>query len=210
MPLHGLNVAQAVRAGHRRSADPAGHRSAAPAGHRNRAGRAVHHRVTSADPADPADRAVRPRATSADPADPAVPAAPGDFRGPGGGPGGPPPGDFRGPDNHDWRPPWNPGDNDWRGRFHGAPWGDGSAAVGLGRAAAAAVGWTVAGGVGTASAANQLLRLQRATGVGSRLQPVGLLVLRDLDSAPDLTCIRRDGRLGMPGAVVRTQFTCSE
>ena len=54
---------------------------------------------------------------------------PGDFRGPGG-PGGPPadfrgPGDFRGPDNHDWRPPWNPQDNDWRGRFHGAPWGDG-------------------------------------------------------------------------------------
>jgi len=48
---------------------------------------------------------------------------PGDFRGPGG-PGGPPPDDFRrGPDNHDWRPPWNPGDNDWRGRFHGAPWG---------------------------------------------------------------------------------------
>jgi hypothetical protein len=51
---------------------------------------------------------------------------PGDFRGPGGpgGQGGPPPGDFRrGPDNH-WRPPWNPGDNDWRGRFHGAPWGN--------------------------------------------------------------------------------------
>ena len=64
-----------------------------------------------------------------------------DFRGPGGpggppqgGPGGPPPGDFRGPggpaesrgpDNHDWRPPWNPGDNDWRGRFHEAPWGGG-------------------------------------------------------------------------------------
>jgi len=46
----------------------------------------------------------------------------GDFRGPGG-PGGPP-GDFRGPDNHDWRPPWNPGDNDWRGRFQGAPWGN--------------------------------------------------------------------------------------
>ena len=70
--LHRLNAAQAVRAGHRRSADPAGHRSAAPAGHRNRAGRAVLHRVTSADPADPADRAVRPRVTSADPADPAV------------------------------------------------------------------------------------------------------------------------------------------
>jgi hypothetical protein len=65
----------------------------------------------------------------------------GDFRGPGslppgdfhdrGGPGSPPPGDFHNPggpdfhtpDNHDWRPPWNPGDNDWRGRFHGAPWG---------------------------------------------------------------------------------------
>ena len=29
------------------------------------------------------------------------------------------------PDNHDWRPPWNPQDNDWRGRFRGAPWGDG-------------------------------------------------------------------------------------
>ena len=72
--LHRLNAAQAVRAGHRRSADPAGHRSAAPAGHRNRAGRAVLHRVTSADPADPADRAVRPRVTSADPADPADPA----------------------------------------------------------------------------------------------------------------------------------------
>ena len=58
---------------------------------------------------------------------------PGDFhdRGGPGGPSGPPPGDFhhpdgpdfRGPDNHDWRPPWNPGDNDWRGRFHNAPWG---------------------------------------------------------------------------------------
>ena len=56
---------------------------------------------------------------------------PGDFRGPG---GGGPPGDFRGPgggqsfrtpDDHDWRPPWNPGDRDWRGRFNGAPWGAG-------------------------------------------------------------------------------------
>lgn len=49
-----------------------------------------------------------------------------------GGPGGPPgdrgpggpPGD-RGPGDHDRRPPGNAGDNDWRGRFHGAPWGDG-------------------------------------------------------------------------------------
>jgi hypothetical protein len=46
----------------------------------------------------------------------------GDFRGPGA-PGGPPPGYFRGPDNHDWRPLWNSEDHDWRGRFHGAPWG---------------------------------------------------------------------------------------
>src|SRR6476646_7529265 len=44
----------------------------------------------------------------------------GDFRGPGG-PGGAPPGYFQRPDNHDGRPPWNPGANDWRGRFHGAP-----------------------------------------------------------------------------------------
>ena len=81
--LHRLNAAQAVRAGHRRSADPAGHRSAAPADHHNRADLAVLHRVTSADPADPAvrprvtyadlaDPAVRPRVTSADLADPAV------------------------------------------------------------------------------------------------------------------------------------------
>ena len=62
--LHRLNAAQAVRAGHRRSADPAGHRSAAPADHHNRADLAVLHRVTSADPADPA---VHPRVTSADP-----------------------------------------------------------------------------------------------------------------------------------------------
>jgi hypothetical protein len=51
---------------------------------------------------------------------------PGDFRGDP--PGGPPP-DFRGPgggpDGHNWRPPWNQQDNDWRGRFRDAPWGDG-------------------------------------------------------------------------------------
>ena len=52
-----------------------------------------------------------------------------DFRGPDfRGPGGPP--DFDG--GHDWRPPWNPGDNDWRGRFRGAPWGDGPAPWGWG------------------------------------------------------------------------------
>ena len=86
--------------------------------------------TTGLTSADPADRAVR-HPTSEDPAVLADPTSgdradpvPRDFRGPGG-PGGPPPGDFRrGPDNHDWRPPWNPGDNDWRGRFHGAPWGN--------------------------------------------------------------------------------------
>ena len=41
--------------------------------------------------------------------------------------------------------------------------------------------------VGPASTADQLLRLQRATGVGRRLQPVGFLFLRDLDSASGLT-----------------------
>lgn len=53
--------------------------------------------------------------------------------GPGpGGPGNPGPGypggtsDFgQGGPGNDWRPPWNPQDNDWRGRFHGAPWGEG-------------------------------------------------------------------------------------
>ena len=91
--------------------------------------------------ADPAVTAVR--ADLRRRADPAVRRSGGlrpvDFRGPGG-PGGPPgdfrgpggPGDFRGPDAHDWRPPWNPGDNDWRGRFHGAPWGDGPAPWGWG------------------------------------------------------------------------------
>jgi hypothetical protein len=52
---------------------------------------------------------------------------PGD-QGPGGPPGdrgpGGPPGDFNRPGGHDWRPPWNPQDNDWRGRFRDAPWGN--------------------------------------------------------------------------------------
>ena len=66
-------------------------------------------------------------------------------------------------------------------------------AMGLGRTASAAVGWTAAGGVGSAATAHQLLGLQRATDMGSRLQPMGLLFLRDLDSAPDLTS-HQDGR----------------
>ena len=67
------------------------------------------------------------------------------------------------------------------------PMGRRTAAVGLGRTAAAGVGRTVARGVGTPAAADQLLRLQRAARVGPRIQPVGLLFLRDLDSAPGLT-----------------------
>ena len=67
------------------------------------------------------------------------------------------------------------------------PLGQRAAAVGLGRAAAADMGRTVAAGMGPAAAADQLLRLQRATGVGPRLQPVGFLFLRDLDSATGLT-----------------------
>jgi hypothetical protein len=37
--------------------------------------------------------------------------------------------------------------------------------------------------MGTSSTADQLLGLPAATNLGSRLQPVGLLFLRDLDSA---------------------------
>jgi hypothetical protein len=61
------------------------------------------------------------------------------------------------------------------------------AAVGLGPTAATGLGRTAPRGVGTATGAHQLLRFQRAAGVGSGLQPVGFLFLRDLDSAPDLT-----------------------
>ncbi len=54
------------------------------------------------------------------------PGGPGGFVPGGPGPGGPGgPGEFgNGGPGNDWRPPWNPQDNDWRGRFHGAPWGD--------------------------------------------------------------------------------------
>ena len=86
----------------------------------------------SADPVDPVVLAIHP--TSADLGGPGGP--PGDFRGPVdaavnptsadlGWARRPTPGDFNRPGSHDWRPPWNPQDNDWRGRFHGAPWGDG-------------------------------------------------------------------------------------
>src|SRR3954466_2825302 len=68
----------------------------------------------------------------------------------------------------------------------------------MGRATGAALGRPVARGVGTTSAANQLLGLPGAAGVGSRVQPMGLLVLRYLDSAPDLTR-QQDGRLRIVG-----------
>ncbi len=74
--------------------------------------------------------------------------------------------------------------------------------VGLGCAACPGLGRTLATRVGTTASADQLLRLQRATGVGPRLQPVGLLVLRNLDSAPVLTCNRKDGRLVSRGTAV--------
>ena len=75
--------------------------------------------------------ATRRAATGRAPTRRAPTRRPPDFRRPGGPGGPPPPGgwggpggpDIRTPDNHDWRPPWNPGDNDWRGRFQGAPWG---------------------------------------------------------------------------------------
>ncbi len=59
-------------------------------------------------------------------------------------------------------------------------------ALGLGWTAAAAMGRTAASGVGSASTAVNYWGFQRATDVGSGLQPVGLLLLRDLDSASDL------------------------
>jgi len=58
--------------------------------------------------------------------------------------------------------------------------------MGPGPATEAAVGRTVAPGVGTASPANRLLRLRWAAGVGPAPQAMGLLVLRDLDSSPEL------------------------
>ena len=48
----------------------------------------------------------------------------------------------------------------WRGRFHGAPWGDGLPPWGWPDTAAARVERTVATRVGTAATAHQLLRLR--------------------------------------------------
>jgi hypothetical protein len=70
------------------------------------------------------------------------------------------------------------------------PWrpvGRRPAAVGLGRAAPSRVERGPAAAVGSSATANQLLRLLTATDLGSRPQPMGLLVLRSLDSAARLT-----------------------
>jgi hypothetical protein len=61
------------------------------------------------------------------------------------------------------------------------PLGRRTSAVGVGTAAATGMGWTAPAGVGAGAAAIQLLGVQRPTGVGPGFQPVGLLVLRDLD-----------------------------
>ncbi len=144
---------------------------------------AAHHPVTAAALLPAIGAAHRPGGFPGGP--PGGP--PADFRGPGGGPGGPPPGDFNRPGGHDWRPPLSPQDNDWRGRFHGAPWGDGLPPWGWGAPPPPIWDGPLPADVGAAATADQLLRLQRATGVGRRLQPVGFLFLRDLDSATGLT-----------------------
>ncbi len=127
--------------------------------------------------------------------------------GPGGGPpgdrGGPPPGDRGGPPPGDRGPGGGPGDRD--------PVAVPATMIGarpaILRTTTGAVGSTMLRGatacrrgagvdhrrcedrstaascLGPASTPGQLLGLRRATGVGSGLQPVGLLLLRDLDSA---------------------------
>jgi hypothetical protein len=83
------------------------------------------------------------------------------------------------------------------------PWrpvGRRPAAVGLGRAAPSRVGRGPAATVGSSATVDQLLRLHTATDLGSRPQPMGLLVLRGLDSAARLTN-KADSRIRSgPGA----------
>ena len=62
---------------------------------------------------------------------PGGPGGPGGFVPGGPGPGGPGPGGPSGPGGPDGFRPGGSG-NDWRGRFHGAPWGDGLPPWGLG------------------------------------------------------------------------------
>src|SRR5712675_312965 len=63
------------------------------------------------------------------------------------------------------------------------PVGRGSPAVGLGCPAPAGMGWTTPAGVGAAATAIRLLGIHGDAGLGSRLQPVGVLALRGLDPA---------------------------
>ena len=55
--------------------------------------------------------------------------------------------------------------------------------MGLGCPAPAGMGWTTPAGVGAAATAIQLLGIHGDAGLGSRLQPVGVLALRCVDPA---------------------------
>ena len=55
--------------------------------------------------------------------------------------------------------------------------------MGLGCPASAGMGWTTPAGVGAAATAIRLLGIHGDAGLGSRLQPVGVLALRGLDPA---------------------------
>ena len=133
--------------------------------------------------------------------DPAVPGGP-DFRGPGGpggtdfrgpgGPGGPPPGDFARPTTTTGGRRGTPTTTTGAAGST-AHHGGRTAAVGLGRAAAAGLGRTAARGVGIPASRRSTTSASTSSRCGTGLQPVGLLFLRDLDSAPGLTR-RRDGR----------------
>ncbi len=146
---------------------------------------------------------------------PPPPPPPPDFRRPGG-PGGPPPPPggpggpggpvIRTPDNHDWRPPWNPGDNDWRGRFQGAPWGGDLPPWGWGAPPPPPWDGPLPEAWGPPPPPINYWGFQEQPIWDPGFQPVGFLLLRDLDSAPDLTP-RRDGRLVYGAAVLAGQFT---
>ena len=61
--------------------------------------------------------------------------------------------------------------------------GRGRPAVGLGCPASAGLAWTTPVGVGAAATAIRLLGIQGDAGLGSRVQPLGVLALRGLDPA---------------------------
>ena len=85
---------------------------------------------------------------------------------------------------HPGGPPANwgrPEDMRWRGQA--PPWGQGPAPWGWGAPPPPPPHGPLPGALGAAPAAVRLLRPDGVAGVRPRLQPVGLLVLRDLDSA---------------------------